>query len=135
MKKLVTRCCLCGKVCETPLGNNPAPFFSDDKKAGCCNECDLEIVIPERLRMAAASLDTVTDVVPKRKYKPVNYRENLTEFRDRSGLSQKQIAELLHISKSSWKKYEYGQRTPRKGLRKNIEALMAQYEGQKGGIA
>lgn len=47
MKKNI-RCCFCGKDCETPLGNNPEPFFENDPKAGCCNDCDALLVIPAR---------------------------------------------------------------------------------------
>jgi transcriptional regulator with XRE-family HTH domain len=60
-------------------------------------------------------------------YITLNYREDLTSLRDRSGLTQLQLAEMLNISRSSWQKYEYGQRKPRRGVQARIDALMEKY--------
>ena len=40
-------CCICGKE-FSGYGNNPEPVknFND----GCCDECNINVVIPERLR-------------------------------------------------------------------------------------
>ena len=40
------KCCFCKKECG-PYGNNPAPFGRP--KDRCCDNCNLEIVIPARL--------------------------------------------------------------------------------------
>lgn len=43
MKKI--KCCICGKEIKG-YGNNPRPV----KKEGlCCDECNLEVVIPARI--------------------------------------------------------------------------------------
>ena len=46
------------------------------------------------------------------KYKAITYREDVVAARERSKLTQQQIADRLGISRSSWQKYEYGKRTP-----------------------
>jgi hypothetical protein len=50
-------CCLCEKQC-TGYGNNPAPLVvlaeGDDRR--CCNKCNEERVIPERIRDATRQL-------------------------------------------------------------------------------
>lgn len=44
MKKI--NCCICGKEIKR-YGNNPWPI----KKEGlCCDECNLEVVIPTRIK-------------------------------------------------------------------------------------
>lgn len=47
-------CCIC-KGEATGYGNNPAPLCADKlanfKDARCCNLCDIEIVIPTRIRI------------------------------------------------------------------------------------
>jgi transcriptional regulator with XRE-family HTH domain len=58
------------------------------------------------------------------KYKPLAYRDFLTLARERSGLSQQQIADALHISRSAWQKYEYGHRRPKQEHREAISQLL-----------
>lgn len=41
-------CCICGKECENEWGNNPWPI-NNDENARCCNKCNDEIVIPQRI--------------------------------------------------------------------------------------
>lgn len=58
-------------------------------------------------------------------YKPIRYRDFATEARERSGMTQLQIAQALGISRSSWQKYEYGLRRPRSGkLREDMYKLL-----------
>lgn len=40
-------CCICGKEFEG-YGNNPYPIKNEGR---CCEECNSQIVIPERLRL------------------------------------------------------------------------------------
>lgn len=40
-------CCICGKS-FIGYGNNPYPVV-DDLEAKCCDECNMNVVIPERL--------------------------------------------------------------------------------------
>lgn len=42
----IFKCCICGKVVKG-YGNNPAPVKEEGK---CCDECNIEYVIPERLK-------------------------------------------------------------------------------------
>ena len=42
------KCCICGKVLDDELGNNPAPVVKDEK-ARCCDHCNLTVVVPARL--------------------------------------------------------------------------------------
>jgi transcriptional regulator with XRE-family HTH domain len=58
------------------------------------------------------------------KYKPLAYRDFLTLARERSRLSQQQIADALHISRSAWQKYEYGVRRPKREHREAILQLL-----------
>ena len=46
------RCCFCGKECEG-FGNNPAPA-NPDENARCCDECNLAVVFPARLKLHTA---------------------------------------------------------------------------------
>lgn len=46
--EVVMKCCICGKVLDDELGNNPAPVVKDEK-AGCCDHCNLTVVVPARL--------------------------------------------------------------------------------------
>lgn len=46
MKKHI--CCLCGKEFEG-YGNNPYPISTNEKDT-CCNECNMNKVILERLK-------------------------------------------------------------------------------------
>lgn len=39
------KCCICGKPCECPYGNNAQPVMSGQ----CCNVCNSTKVIPARL--------------------------------------------------------------------------------------
>lgn len=41
MKKII--CCICGKECETPYGNNPYPL-NKNKGAKCCDKCNLKVI-------------------------------------------------------------------------------------------
>ena len=41
-------CCICGKEVHG-WGNDPWPI-NNDKDAQCCDECDMNVVVPERLR-------------------------------------------------------------------------------------
>jgi len=47
------KCCLCGEEYEG-YGNNPAPLMKDtDKKPNrCCDKCNYEKVLPERIKRA-----------------------------------------------------------------------------------
>ena len=46
--KLKNKCCLCGKEI-IGYGNNPAPLKSSVRK--CCDECNLKLVVPARMKM------------------------------------------------------------------------------------
>lgn len=48
----VKKCCICGKE-FTGFGNNPEPVKHDGE---CCNECNMQYVIPERIAALAESL-------------------------------------------------------------------------------
>ena len=50
------------------------------------------------------------------KYKVKRYREDVIVAREREKMLQGEVASRLHISTSSWQKYEYGERTP-KGIK------------------
>ena len=41
-------CCICNKVFDD-WGNDPAPIVMDED-AKCCNECDMAVVLPARLK-------------------------------------------------------------------------------------
>ncbi len=58
------------------------------------------------------------------KYKPIAYRDFLTEARIHAKKTQEEIADALGISRSSWQKYEYGQRKPRRKYRYAIKQLL-----------
>ena len=45
------KCCLCGKTIESGFGNNPAPIPTKNEDDECCDECNMEKVIPARLGM------------------------------------------------------------------------------------
>ncbi|MDO4647744.1 MAG: hypothetical protein Q4B26_03765 [Eubacteriales bacterium] len=49
MKTKVYRCCICGKH-QAGYGNNPWPV-NTDTDARCCDICNFEVVIPERIKM------------------------------------------------------------------------------------
>lgn len=42
-------CCFCGKECENEFGNNPYPV-NKDENARCCNDCNMSIVLPARIK-------------------------------------------------------------------------------------
>ena len=42
-------CCICGKT-FTGWGNNPHPVVSD-RKAVCCDRCNLYVVLPARIKL------------------------------------------------------------------------------------
>lgn len=48
MEEQKFRCCLCGEMITGEWGNNPAPIASPMNK--CCDKCNMEKVIPERLK-------------------------------------------------------------------------------------
>jgi transcriptional regulator with XRE-family HTH domain len=58
------------------------------------------------------------------KYKPVRYRDDLTEARERAGLTQRQAAAAVGVSMRSWQRYEYGDRTPSRTHRWAIQRLL-----------
>lgn len=45
--EFIKTCCICGKD-FTGYGNNPDPVKTDGK---CCDECNLTVVIPARMRL------------------------------------------------------------------------------------
>lgn len=47
MEKYYT-CCICGQV-FMGYGNNPWPV-NDDEDAHCCDTCNMDVVIPARVR-------------------------------------------------------------------------------------
>lgn len=51
------KCCLCGKE-FTGYGNNARPV----KDGVCCDECNVKVVIPERLKVLKESKDDIPDV-------------------------------------------------------------------------
>lgn len=59
-----------------------------------------------------------------RVYKPVAYRDDLTDWRMAAKMTQQQIAQKLGISRSTWQKYEYGKRKPSNEVSMRIRALM-----------
>lgn len=42
------KCCICGKKFEG-YGNNPWPV-DNKENSRCCDECNINVIIPERLR-------------------------------------------------------------------------------------
>lgn len=42
-------CCICHREFEGP-GNNPDPFPPEPGNDSCCDRCNAEFVIPERIR-------------------------------------------------------------------------------------
>ncbi len=42
------KCCICKKECENQWGNNPWPI-STKKDDRCCNQCNVDYVIPARI--------------------------------------------------------------------------------------
>ncbi len=59
-----------------------------------------------------------------RAYRIPTYDEGLISFRERIGMTQRQIAGHLGISRSSYQKYEYGLRKPRNCVRERLQTLM-----------
>jgi len=52
-------CCICGKPIEKPgwkHGNNAQPV----KEGRCCDECDMTIVVPTRLKMVEPNMSDET---------------------------------------------------------------------------
>ena len=47
MPNEIIRCCFCGEVIEG-FGNNPEPLKTYPNR--CCDKCNNEVVIPERIR-------------------------------------------------------------------------------------
>ena len=45
----ITQCCICGDLIINGYGNNPEPVKSYGR---CCNNCNIEYVIPARIRRA-----------------------------------------------------------------------------------
>lgn len=56
------KCCICHREI-VGHGNNPDPFFADDKDARCCDDCDSEFVLP--VRIAALRVTEATDAMIK----------------------------------------------------------------------
>ena len=54
-----------------------------------------------------------------------NARRWLVSARLASGLTQSEVADACGISRSSYQKYEYGERTPRKRVREQINSLLS----------
>ena len=50
-------CCFCKKPCENEYGNNPEPLASKPKR--CCDKCNREKVIPERIKIINKDLKRV----------------------------------------------------------------------------
>lgn len=46
---MIKDCCFCGKPIEG-FGNNPTPV-SDNPEDRCCDECNIAVVVPARLKM------------------------------------------------------------------------------------
>jgi hypothetical protein len=45
-------CCFCGCEIDDGFGNNPEPLKSYPNR--CCDKCNMEIVIPERIERVKA---------------------------------------------------------------------------------
>jgi hypothetical protein len=43
----IIKCCFCGCDIDNGYGNNPEPLKSYPNR--CCDKCNIEIVIPERI--------------------------------------------------------------------------------------
>ena len=61
----------------------------------------------------------------KRQKSAANSRRWLVSARLASGLTQSEVARVCGISRSSYQKYEYGERTPRKRVREQIDHLFS----------
>lgn len=46
-------CCICGEEFKG-YGNNPAPLVKDE--GSCCDKCNFEKVIPERIKRVAKNV-------------------------------------------------------------------------------
>jgi hypothetical protein len=49
-------CCLCGELDVKGWGNNPHPFGPHEGR--CCDGCNMEFVLPQRLRNILMAEDT-----------------------------------------------------------------------------
>lgn len=53
------KCCICGKEFEG-YGNNPWPINNDPEER-CCDECNMKVVIPERIKNLKCNNKEVDD--------------------------------------------------------------------------
>lgn len=60
------------------------------------------------------------EVWQERQRRAMAYRGWLVQARLTARLTQTQVADACGISRSAYQKYEYGQRTPRKGKREEL---------------
>ncbi len=60
-----------------------------------------------------------------RERKAMAYRGWLVQARLSARMTQTQVADACGISKSAYQKYEYGQRTPRKSKREELQKVLA----------
>lgn len=51
------KCCFCGKEIKEPHTNNPWPV-NQEEDARCCNECNINIVIPARCKEIQENSDS-----------------------------------------------------------------------------
>lgn len=69
--------------------------------------------------------------------KALAYRGWLVEARLSARMTQTEVADACGISRSAYQKYEYGQRTPRKGKRDELLKLLSlrqpAFEERQGG--
>jgi len=48
MEPTIQKCCICGVIFKG-YGNNPWPI-ADRKDDRCCDRCNAEVIIPERIK-------------------------------------------------------------------------------------
>jgi len=60
-----------------------------------------------------------------RERKAMAYRSWLVQARLSARMTQTQVADACGISRSAYQKYEYGQRTPRKSKREELQKILA----------
>ena len=75
----------------------------------------------EELRMMQQNFQMWQD----RERKAMAYRGWLVQARLSARMTQTQVADACGISKSAYQKYEYGQRTPRKSKREELQKVLA----------
>jgi hypothetical protein len=82
MAKVIHECPICGQE-FMGHGNNPAPL---DIKEPVCDECNLDYVIPARLREAGYNVDDIEDMVD---HKASDYYIEDSDYIDVSDKAQK----------------------------------------------